>query len=179
MSDRFDDWPDYSEQGMGCGLEDRGITDRYEAMRYGWDQALERVAERIDGYTGPQTAQITPEEAATLKELMEHALAGTQCHLLGRLSEHILYNKLAAIAAATDTGASIMSPEEFEQQYKQEFGPMMCNQKGCESIADWRFTWPGQDEAGICEHHVGKLRGIAAAMGVYVQVIPLAQETGK
>ena len=43
----FDDWPDYHEQAMGCGLEDRGITDRYEAMRYGWDEALERAWEAI------------------------------------------------------------------------------------------------------------------------------------
>lgn len=35
--------PQFHEQGMGCGLEDRGITDRYEAMRYGWEQAMERV----------------------------------------------------------------------------------------------------------------------------------------
>lgn len=33
---------DYHSEGMGCGLEDRGITDRYEAMRYGWNEALER-----------------------------------------------------------------------------------------------------------------------------------------
>jgi len=39
------DWPAYHSQAQGCGLEDRGITDRYEAMAYGWDQALERVAE--------------------------------------------------------------------------------------------------------------------------------------
>jgi len=32
--------PEYHEQGMGCGLEDRCITDRYEAMRYGWDCAI-------------------------------------------------------------------------------------------------------------------------------------------
>lgn len=35
--------PQYHHQGMGCGLEDRGITDRYEAMRYGWDEAMERI----------------------------------------------------------------------------------------------------------------------------------------
>lgn len=35
--------PDYHAEGMGCGLEDRGITDRYEAMRHGWDEAMERV----------------------------------------------------------------------------------------------------------------------------------------
>lgn len=35
--------PEYNEVGMGCGLEDRGITDRYEAMRHGWDCAMERI----------------------------------------------------------------------------------------------------------------------------------------
>jgi len=35
--------PEYHDQGMGCGLEDRNITDRYEAMRHGWDQAFERI----------------------------------------------------------------------------------------------------------------------------------------
>lgn len=41
------DWPDYHHEAMGCGLEDRNIHDRYEAMQYGWDQAIERVAERL------------------------------------------------------------------------------------------------------------------------------------
>lgn len=35
--------PQYHEEGMGCGLEDRGITDRYEACYYGWNEAMERV----------------------------------------------------------------------------------------------------------------------------------------
>lgn len=39
----LDNEPQYHAEGMGCGLEDRGITDRYEAMRYGWDEAMERV----------------------------------------------------------------------------------------------------------------------------------------
>ena len=34
---------EYNEQAEGCGLEDRDITDRYEAMRYGWEQAMEAV----------------------------------------------------------------------------------------------------------------------------------------
>ena len=37
------DFPEYHEQGMGCGLEDQGITDRYEACRYGYETALEDV----------------------------------------------------------------------------------------------------------------------------------------
>ena len=34
-------WPEYSSEGMGCGLEDRGITNRYEAMAYGWNEAID------------------------------------------------------------------------------------------------------------------------------------------
>lgn len=39
----LDNEPQYHSEGMGCGLEDRGITDRYDACRYGWDEAMERV----------------------------------------------------------------------------------------------------------------------------------------
>lgn len=39
----LDNEPHYHAEGMGCGLEDRGITDRYDACRYGWDEAMERV----------------------------------------------------------------------------------------------------------------------------------------
>lgn len=51
------DWPEYHEEAMGCGLEDRNITDRYEAMRHGWDCAIEHVASRIPDtlYTAPAT----------------------------------------------------------------------------------------------------------------------------
>lgn len=37
------------DHGMMCGVEDRGYqTDGYSAMRYGYDRALERVAEVIE-----------------------------------------------------------------------------------------------------------------------------------
>ena len=32
--------PEYQDVGMGCGLEDQNITDRYDAMSYGWDKAI-------------------------------------------------------------------------------------------------------------------------------------------
>lgn len=38
--------PQYHAEGMGCGLEDRGITGRYDACRYGWDEAMAYA----DGY---------------------------------------------------------------------------------------------------------------------------------
>jgi hypothetical protein len=41
------EYPEYHQQGMGCGLEDRNITDRYEAMAYGWDCAIDAMAECI------------------------------------------------------------------------------------------------------------------------------------
>jgi hypothetical protein len=48
-----------------------------------------------------------------------------------------------------------------------------CGQHGCTEAAAYRYTWPGRDEAGVCEAHVGKLRGVANAMGLPLQVIPL------
>lgn len=37
----------YHTEGMGCGLEDMNITDRYEAMAHGWDNAMEAVIELL------------------------------------------------------------------------------------------------------------------------------------
>ena len=37
----------YYPEGMGCGIEDRCITDRYEACEYGWHEAIEAVIEVI------------------------------------------------------------------------------------------------------------------------------------
>lgn len=50
------EYPEFHTEGMGCGLEDRGITDRYEAMRHGWDQAMDRCATEV---VEPLAAQIT------------------------------------------------------------------------------------------------------------------------
>lgn len=53
---------------------------------------------------------------------------------------------------------------------------LTCNQSGCGAAASFRYTWPGRNEAGICEAHAEKVRGIAVAMGLYVQLIPLKTE---
>src|SRR5699024_1903728 len=42
--------PEFHSEGMGCGLEDRGITDRYEAMEYGFREAIEQYRAIIEGY---------------------------------------------------------------------------------------------------------------------------------
>lgn len=56
MRARLAEWESFREQfeglsyhhsGMGCGIEDRGITDRYAACEHGWEAAMERVAERL------------------------------------------------------------------------------------------------------------------------------------
>jgi hypothetical protein len=60
------EWPEYHDMGMGCGLEDRNITDRYDAMRYGWDEAIEAVAqslpEKLYIYPQPERKPLTKEE---------------------------------------------------------------------------------------------------------------------
>ena len=43
----------------------------------------------------------------------------------------------------------------------------------CPNKAEFRYTWPGKDEAFICQEHAFKMRRIVEAMGMYVQIIPL------
>lgn len=47
--------PEYHDCGMGCGLEDRGITDRYEAMYHGWESAMGRVYSEVIPDAMPET----------------------------------------------------------------------------------------------------------------------------
>ena len=46
----------------------------------------------------------------------------------------------------------------------------------CGQDAIYRYTWPGRDEAFICEKHSKKLRAVADAMGLHLQLIPVLPE---
>jgi hypothetical protein len=41
------DWPQLHSEALGCGVEDRGIRDRYEAAEYGWQVGMEAASERV------------------------------------------------------------------------------------------------------------------------------------
>ena len=56
------DWPDYHHNGMGCGLEDRGITDRYEAMQHGWDDAFERCVIAFNDWIAAAPSAVSQEQ---------------------------------------------------------------------------------------------------------------------
>ncbi|HBR1848044.1 TPA: hypothetical protein L9M49_005034 [Klebsiella quasipneumoniae subsp. quasipneumoniae] len=77
----LDNEPQYHNEGMGCGLEDRGITDRYEACYYGWSKAMERVYGEVipcaEELEFPATDRIVAgikadEEKAVLNDLLRH-----------------------------------------------------------------------------------------------------------
>jgi hypothetical protein len=74
------EWPEFHQQGMGCGLEDRGITDRYDAMRYGWDEALAACANAFKNATPtiPAGHRVVPTEAIdheAIAEVVEEMLS--------------------------------------------------------------------------------------------------------
>lgn len=48
----------------------------------------------------------------------------------------------------------------------------------CGSPANFRYTWPGRDEAMICLPCALRLQEVASAMGVYVQMIPVTFSIG-
>ncbi|OEG96410.1 hNH endonuclease [Enterobacter kobei] len=51
-----DNQPEYHDQGMGCGVEDRGYQrDGYSACYYGWESAMERVYSEVIPDAIPET----------------------------------------------------------------------------------------------------------------------------
>lgn len=57
--------PRYYKPAMGCGLEDKGITDRYEAMEYGFERAVDKCAE-----LHPYLVEVDPESVGQLLGLL-------------------------------------------------------------------------------------------------------------
>ena len=43
----------------------------------------------------------------------------------------------------------------------------------CNKDAAYRYTWPGRNEAYICEEHSNMLRAVAGATGLPLQLIPV------
>ncbi len=66
-----DNDPEYHDQGMGCGVEDRGYQrNGYAACEYGWESAMERVYSEVI----PDAIPETPATDAFLAEVRTQAL---------------------------------------------------------------------------------------------------------
>ncbi|HBT3058903.1 TPA: hypothetical protein MBE94_002042 [Klebsiella pneumoniae] len=84
----LDNEPQYHDEGMGCGLEDRGITDRYDACRYGWDEAMERIYGEVipcadeldfsatDAYLAGIKADVVESGIKTIMVMLNHQAQG-------------------------------------------------------------------------------------------------------
>ena len=49
----------------------------------------------------------------------------------------------------------------------------------CPGIAEFRYTWPGQDESFVCIPHSIKLKNVATAIGLHIQLIQLPLDAHK
>lgn len=74
----LDNEPQYHEQGIGCGIEDRGYQrDGYRACQYGWDEAMERIYSEVipcaEGLSFPATgAAVAQIEAQGVDKAIVH-----------------------------------------------------------------------------------------------------------
>lgn len=71
------DEPEYHDQGMGCGVEDRGYQrDGYSACSYGWDSAMDRIYSEVIPEALPETpatdAFLAEVRAQGVEMAMEH-----------------------------------------------------------------------------------------------------------
>lgn len=148
----FDDWPEFHAEAMGCGLEDRGITDRYEAMRYGWDEALDAVADRIRNH----------EDTAPPPQQADERLQGG----MPDLDRDALETVLAMAQAWSNHYATEIRPELFKLMPKPHSGheraisrvsaPLATQPQQAGGGKDWRKV-----RADEIERDIG-LRGMTA-----------------
>ncbi|HGB1555580.1 TPA: hypothetical protein ACIU2B_004439, partial [Yersinia enterocolitica] len=105
----LDNEPKYHSEGMGCGLEDRGITDRYDAMQHGWECAMDRVygevipcAEELD--FSATTQALNEIKAQGVEEFSSKMESITAIDSLGKTRKRIAHR---FIALATKFAASL------------------------------------------------------------------------
>ena len=81
------EWPSLHPHGLGCGVEDRDITDRYEAAEYGWQDGVDKVAGCVPDeiYTADQMRAYATvalaakqEEVVRLREAAEAVLSNEE-----------------------------------------------------------------------------------------------------
>jgi hypothetical protein len=111
----FCDWPEFHYQGLGCGLEDRGITDRYEAAEYGWRDCEERMLELGPFYTATQLAAARlqgAEEERKRAEVFAKHLGKANLHI--RELEQQLAEKREALESIALAGMSGSGQESEE-----------------------------------------------------------------
>ncbi len=82
-------FPDLHPQALGCGVEDRGIHDRYDAAQYGWQDGMDRAigcipdpifdANQMRDYARAAIAASAPN--AALVEALKGALAVIEDYL--------------------------------------------------------------------------------------------------
>lgn len=104
----LDNEPQYHAEGMGCGLEDRGITDRYDACRYGWDEAMERIYGDVIPCAEELDFSATDRVVAGIK-------ADGVEEFIGRLQQHVDEGDFVGDEVAVIVGAIDCGKEFFEQ----------------------------------------------------------------
>lgn len=115
LPEPFDDWPEYYTQAIGCGLEDQGITDRYEAAAYGWQECEQRTHEQGPFYTDAQLRQgvadalcVAEKETAELR-LYKHNMGARLKNLNSMLAD--------ALAKQVPPGYKLVPVEPVEAQW--------------------------------------------------------------
>lgn len=124
VTEILDGETEYHQQGMGCGLEDRNITDRYDAMQHGWDSAIERAySEHVNPALEVARAALT----GTGGDVWRHKKRGAEYKLLKQgvlqTDKPLLDNSVLITYEGTDGNWYHRTPEEFHDGRFERVAP--------------------------------------------------------
>jgi len=86
------DWPELHSQALGCGVEDRGLRDRYECAEYGWQDGVDKAVECVpDELYDADQMRAYADATCAMRAQAAHAAVAGQCEdaieLLGKYKE--------------------------------------------------------------------------------------------
>lgn len=120
-----DNLPDYQYDGMGCGIEDRGIVDRYEAARYGWDEAIERIYSEVISFAEETE---TPATAAYLNSVRAegiHLVKAKTAQAKDRLSQLADYEDYEPYLLGLDDACDQVIKELLDGTLPEKFAAQL------------------------------------------------------
>lgn len=133
--------PDYHDQAMGCGLEDRNITDRYEAMAYGWNEGIKRMFEQLPD----EPLYLAPQQPQSVKDALEKA-----AKIVNDFAEQC-YNSNATMSdlevVASEIRALVDQPAE--PPASQELEAIVNINKTVDKFLSWKLPSDFYPDCGI------------------------------
>ena len=156
------DWPELHSQALGCGVEDRGLHSRYECAEYGWQDGVDKCAERVpeqifdadqmrafaDATHTLRAESLAALDRARIRDIfMAHGFMVKDGQT--DLKQYVYDAADALLSAARAPADSVLEDAARYQWLRQHWFTMSSNYKGCITFRIGEPRWSDITEEAL------------------------------